>query len=57
MLGRADQAAIHLDMVALKIGLGAEFGNDLTVDGDAPIGDVLLRLAAGSDARLREDFL
>jgi hypothetical protein len=56
-LGRLDGFAIDADGVSIGIGLGAEFGDDLAVEGDAARGDDLFGFAAGGDAGGGEDFL
>ena len=41
-----DARAVHTDVLLLRIDAGAEFGHQLPVDLDTPIGDHLLALAA-----------
>ncbi len=56
-LGWLDGLAVDADGVGLGIGLGAEFGDDLAVEGDVAGGDDFLGFAAGGDAGGSEDFL
>ena len=56
-LGGLDGFAVDEDGVGVGIGFGAEFGDDLAVEGDAAGGDDFFGLAAGSDAGGGEDFL
>ena len=57
VLGLADQLAVDLDVVALRVGFGTEFDDGLAIDGDAAFEDERFGLAAGGDARGGEDFL
>src|SRR5262249_21340576 len=52
-----DQAAVGLDVVAFEVGLRAEFGDHLTVDGHTPLDDHLLRVPARRYTGMGEDFL
>ena len=56
-LGRLDGFAVDGDGVGVGIGFGAEFGDDLAVEGDAAGGDDFFGFAAGGDAGGGEDFL
>jgi hypothetical protein len=56
-LGWLDGFAVDADGVGVGIGFGAEFGDDLAVEGDAAGGDDFLGFAAGGDAGGGEDFL
>jgi hypothetical protein len=51
------QLAIHFDVVAIKISLGAEFSDDLAIHGYAALRDQLFRFAARSYACGGDDFL
>jgi hypothetical protein len=51
------ELAIHFDVVAIKISLGAEFGDDLAIHGDAALRDQLFGFAARSYACGGDDFL
>ena len=52
-----DGFAVNGDGVGVGIGFGAEFGDDLAVDGDAAGGDEFLGFAARGNAGGGEDFL
>jgi len=54
---KVEELAVHLDMVALRIGLGAQLGDDPAVDGDAAVRDQRLRLPARRNPCLRDEFL
>jgi len=56
-LGGLDRFAVDADGVRVGIAFGAEFGDDLAVEGDAAGGDDLFGFAAGGDAGGGEDFL
>ena len=56
-LGGLDGFAVNGDGVGVGIGFGAEFGDDLAVEGDAAGGDDFFGFAAGGDAGGGEDFL
>jgi len=56
-LGGLDGLAVDADGVRVGIGFGAEFGDDLAVEGDAAGGDDFFGFAAGGDAGGGEDFL
>ena len=51
------QLAIDLDVVGGEIGLGAEFGNDLSVDGDATLRNQFFSFAARGYSGGGNDFL
>ena len=56
-LGGLDGAAVDGDGVCVGIGFGAQFGDDLAVEGDTAGGDEFLGLTAGGDAGGGEEFL
>ena len=51
------QLAIDLDVINGEIGFGAKFGYNLSIDGDATLGDQLFGFAAGSNSCGSNDFL
>jgi hypothetical protein len=51
------ELAIDLDVVGGEIGLGAEFSNDLAIDGDAALGNQFFRFAARGYSGGGDDFL
>ncbi len=51
------QLAVHFDVVAREIGLCAEFSNDLSVDGDAALGNQFFSFAARGYSGGGNDFL
>ena len=57
VLGRAQQAAVHFDVVALEVRLRAELGDGRAIHRDAAFEDQFLGFAAAGDAGLREDLL
>jgi len=56
-LSGLDGFAVDGDGIGVGIGFGAEFGDDLAVEGDAAGGDDFFGFAAGGDAGGGEDFL
>lgn len=56
-LGGLDGFAVNSDGVRVRISFGAEFGDDLAVEGDSAGGDDFFGFAAGGDAGGGEDFL
>jgi hypothetical protein len=54
---RPQELPIHPDLGAVGIGLRAEFGHDLTIDGHPPGRDEFLRRPSRSDATRGEDAL
>ena len=55
--GDLDAAAVDADVVARRIGLGAELADGHAVDGHAPLEHQLLGRAPRRDAGLRQDLL
>ena len=51
------QLAVHADVVAAGVGLGAQLGDDFAVDLDAALLDQLFGAAAAGDAGLGHDLL
>ncbi len=56
-LGALEQLAVHADVVAGRIGLGAQHGYHFAVDLHAALLDHLLGLAAAGNAGLGQDLL
>src|SRR5579864_1222086 len=56
-LGPVQQLAIYANVVALGIGLAAEFGDDLSVDRHHAGADQLFSFATGRNSRSSNDFL
>ncbi len=49
--------AVHANLLMLRIDTGAEFGDELSVDLDAPIGDYLFAFATRPESRLGQKLL
>jgi hypothetical protein len=54
---RIDELAVHLDMVLVRVGLGAELGHHLAVHAHPAFGDERFRGAARRHSRGGYDFL
>lgn len=54
---KPEQFAVDFDVIALRVGLGAQLGDNPAVDGDAAVRDQRFRLAARRDPRLGNEFL
>ena len=52
-----DQLPVHLDVIALRIGFGAQLRDDLSVDRDPALLDQQFRLAPRSQTGGRDNFL
>jgi hypothetical protein len=50
-------AAVHADVVSVRIGLRAKLGDGVAVDRHAPLADVFFRGATRRDAGRGENFL
>lgn len=56
-LDALQQLAVNFDVVAFQVRFTAQFGDDLPVDGDAPLGNQFFCMATGRDAGRGDDLL
>ena len=56
-IGNLRDLAGRLDAIAFRIGLGAELGDDDSVDAHLSAADQILRVAPRRNSRARDDFL
>jgi hypothetical protein len=56
-LSAMKQLAVHFDVIECKIGLGAEFSDDLSVDGDPALGNQFFSFATRGNSGGGDDFL